>query len=90
MGKKNKIIFKSYYNKLKDAMAKRPISFNGLDSILYDGEMMLTIANVNITEANIMGIYLQFIIDNSKNLYRKRWFYYERYISKTRVNRRTK
>ena len=60
MGENNEIIIKSYYNKLKDALAKRPISFNGFDSILYDGEMMLTIANVNITEANIMGIYLQF------------------------------
>ena len=49
------VLFNSF---LTDAIAKREISINGIDSILYDGEWMKTIANTNITSAKMMGMNL--------------------------------
>ena len=51
----NIVLFNSF---LTDAIAKREISINGIDSILYDGEWMKTIANTNITSAKMMGVNL--------------------------------
>jgi len=47
------VLFHSY---LKDAIEKRSFSFNGNDSILYDGEMMMCIANTNINSAKMNGL----------------------------------
>ena len=49
------VLFNSF---LTDAIAKRGISINGIDSIIYDGEWMKTIANTNITSAKMIGMNL--------------------------------
>ena len=48
-----------FYNTLKDAIEKRPYLLNENDSILYDGEMMATIANTNIKNAEIKGFEIK-------------------------------
>ena len=49
-----------FYSKLTDVIEKRPFSITENDSILYDGEMMLTIANVNIKEALLFGFNMSY------------------------------
>ena len=58
LGKNNKVDIVLFNSFLTDAIAKREISINGVDSILYDGELMKTIANTNITSAKMMGVNL--------------------------------
>ena len=58
LGENNKIDIVLFNSSLTDAIAKRDISINGVDSILYDGEWMKTIANTNITSANMVGVNL--------------------------------
>ena len=58
LGKNNKFDIVLFNSFLTDAIAKREISINGVDSILYDGEWMKTIANTNITSAKMMGVNL--------------------------------
>ena len=50
--------FSLFYNRLIDAIEKRPYSFNGSDSIIYDGEWMMTIANTNVKNATLKGFNL--------------------------------
>lgn len=45
-----------FYTLLKDAMIRRNFSFNGQDSIIYDGEMSQVQALVNTDEATVYGI----------------------------------
>ena len=58
LGKNNKVDIVLFNSFLTDAIAKREISINGVDSILYDGEWMKTIANTNITSAKMIGVNL--------------------------------
>ena len=44
-----------YYSYLSNAIEKRKFILNDSDSIVYDGEMMMTIANVNIKNACLSG-----------------------------------
>ena len=44
-----------FHSNLKDAIEKREFTFNGQDSMLYDGEMMKCIANTNINSAKMNG-----------------------------------
>ncbi|MDF9795904.1 hemoglobin/transferrin/lactoferrin receptor protein [Catalinimonas alkaloidigena] len=44
-----------YYSSLRDAMVRRNFSFNGMDSIVYDGEMSRVQAIVNAGEAYVFG-----------------------------------
>lgn len=47
-----------YHTWLVDAMVRRDFTFNGFDSLLYDGEFRKTQALVNTGRANIYGISL--------------------------------
>ena len=58
--KNNKTEFCVFATNLKDAIAKRDITINEQDSILYDGEMMKMIANTNINSAKMFGINFNF------------------------------
>lgn len=51
-----KIDLSAYYTLLKDAIARRNYSYNGQDSILYDGEISQVLAMQNITQAYVYGI----------------------------------
>jgi len=51
-----KFDFTAFYTILKDAMLRRDFTFNGQDSILYDGEMSRVQALVNSDEAVIYGV----------------------------------
>jgi hemoglobin/transferrin/lactoferrin receptor protein len=44
-----------FYTWLRDAMVRRDFSFNGMDSLLYDGELRKVRALVNTGKANIYG-----------------------------------
>ena len=57
-----------FYSDLDDAIEKRPFTFNGQDSIIYDGEMMGCIANTNINSAKMRGINFRFKINIMKSL----------------------
>ena len=68
LGEKNNfdiILFNSF---LTDAIAKRESSINGVDSILYDGEWMKTIANTNINSAKMIGVNLIYNQKVNENL----------------------
>ena len=56
----NKIEFCVFATHLKDAIAKREITINDIDSMLYDGEMMKMIANTNINSARMFGVNFNF------------------------------
>lgn len=58
-----------FHSNLKDAIEKREITFNGQDSVLYDGEMMKCIANTNINSAKMNGFNLSLKQSISKNLF---------------------
>ncbi len=45
-----------FYTLLKDAMVRRPFTFNGQDSIIYDGQMSQVQALTNTDEAQVYGI----------------------------------
>ncbi len=45
-----------FYTFLQDAMVRRPFSFNGQDSIVYDGQMSRVQALTNADEAQVYGI----------------------------------
>lgn len=51
-----KIDVTGFYTYLDDAMVRRDFSLNGLDSILYDGEMSKVQALQNASEAYVWGI----------------------------------
>ncbi len=56
----NKIEFCVFATHLKDAIDKRDITINEIDSMLYDGEMMKMIANTNINSARMFGVNFNF------------------------------
>lgn len=45
-----------YYTLLENALARRDFSYNGKDSIMYDGELSRVQAIQNITKAKVFGI----------------------------------
>ncbi|MCU0360492.1 MAG: TonB-dependent receptor [Bacteroidia bacterium] len=51
-----KIDLAAYYTFLNNAIARRGYSYNGQDSILYDGEMSKVLAMQNITKAYVYGL----------------------------------
>ncbi len=55
---KNKIKFEGaiYYTYLRDALARANFSFNGQDSILYEGTLSNVQAVQNVADANVFGI----------------------------------
>lgn len=50
-----KIDLSAYYTLLKNAMVRRDFTLNGLDSIVYDGEMSKVLALQNAAEATVYG-----------------------------------
>jgi len=55
-GKAVKIGITGFYTYLTNAMVRRDFTFNGQDSILYDGEMSKVLAIVNADKASIYGL----------------------------------
>ena len=45
-----------YYTLLKNALARRNFSYNGSDSIIYDGQLSQVLAIQNITQAYVYGL----------------------------------
>ncbi len=58
-----KIDVTTFYTYLKDAMVRRDFTFNGKDSIMYDGEMSKVQALVNDDYATIYGVQFGFYAD---------------------------
>ncbi len=57
-----------FYTWMVDAMVRRDFSFNGMDSIFYDGEIRKTQALVNTGRADIYGLTFSFRGDIISNL----------------------
>ena len=57
-----------FYNSLIGAIEKRPYNLNGNDSIIYDGEWMMTIANTNIKHATLRGVNMMVNHRVTKNI----------------------
>jgi len=57
-----------FYTLLQDAMIRKDFTFNGMDSIMYDGELSKVQAIVNAGEANIYGFNLGVYADLLKSL----------------------
>jgi len=53
-----KIEFVNYYSFLRDALVRRPFTFNGASQIQYDGVLSDVFAEVNVGEAFIWGLSL--------------------------------
>jgi len=54
-GKYLKLDAAAYYTLLKNALARRNFSYNGSDSIVYDGQLSQVLAIQNITQAYVYG-----------------------------------
>jgi len=48
--------FAAYYTLLKNALARRPFSYKGQDSIVYEGQLSQVLAIQNITSAYVYGL----------------------------------
>ncbi len=51
-----KVDLAAYYTLLKNAITRRPYTYNGEDSIEYDGQMSQVMAMQNITQAYVYGL----------------------------------
>ncbi|NSW45373.1 MAG: TonB-dependent receptor [Bacteroidales bacterium] len=58
----------AFYTIYKDAITTEPGKFNGLDSILYNGQMSQVILNVNKTKAYLYGISSNLLIQLNTSL----------------------
>ncbi len=67
--KRVKLDFTAYYTWLKDAIVRTAYTLNGMDSLLYDGEMYRITANSNAAKARIYG--------GSLSLYAEFYRYFE-------------
>lgn len=63
-----KLDFSAYYTFLDNAMVRRDFTFNGLDSIYYNGELSQVQAIQNAANAYIWGIQVGFDLRLSRNL----------------------
>lgn len=55
-GKYVKVDVNAFYTRLENALVRRNFSFNGLDSLIYDGELSRVQAIQNAAKANVYGI----------------------------------
>lgn len=55
-GKKVKIDLTGYYTILQNALVRRNFTLNGLDSIVYDGELSRVLAIQNAAKATVYGV----------------------------------
>ncbi len=67
-GTVGKIELSAYYTLLTHAMVRRDFQLNGMDSLLYDGEMSRVQAIQNAAEARVFGLRLGFLINVIRNL----------------------
>ncbi len=67
--KKHHLGFSAYYTLLKDYITRDIFSLNGNNTIIYDGEEVTTIANVNKGNAYVIGSTITYKIDLTKNFY---------------------
>ncbi len=58
MGEKFRVEGMVYYSRLRDVMVRRNFSFNGMDSMMYDGELSRVQAIVNAGKAYVLGFSL--------------------------------
>jgi hemoglobin/transferrin/lactoferrin receptor protein len=56
-----------YYTYLKDAIVRTDYSWNGQDSLLYDGDYYRVSTNYNASEAYIYGVSVRFTANLNKN-----------------------
>ena len=56
ISKKVKFDITAFYTILDNAIVRRPSTFNGQDSIVYDGAMSQVVAYQNVAKANVWGI----------------------------------
>lgn len=56
----------AFYTLYKNAITTKPGKFNGLDSVMYDGQMSAVSMNVNANEAYLYGVSLYFNADITK------------------------
>ncbi len=67
IGKSLEFHIAGFHTWMIDAMVRRDFAFNGMDSIVYDGEFRKTQALVNTGRANIYGLSFSFRGDISSN-----------------------
>lgn len=58
-----------YYTYLDDAIVRRDYTFNGMDSIMYEGEMSNVQALVNTSKAYVFGFQLDIYAELLKNIF---------------------
>ncbi len=63
-----KISATGYYTLLTDAIIRSGYSFNGSDSLFYDGDMYRMITNSNASKATIRGLSFGLVSDVNENL----------------------
>lgn len=61
-----KVDLSAYYTKLQNALVRRDFQLNGLDSIVYDGELSQVQAIQNAANANVYGFQLGFELKLSR------------------------
>jgi hemoglobin/transferrin/lactoferrin receptor protein len=71
---KAKIAATIYYTHLDNAIVRRDFSFNGQDSIVYDGDLSRVQALVNAGKAYVWGYNIQFHLNLTKKLIWKNSF----------------
>ena len=69
INKKIKIDAAVFYTYLDDALIRKDFSFNGEDSIMYDGELSKVQAIVNADNAIIYGFQIAFLAEISEKLH---------------------
>ena len=57
-----------YYTLLNDAIVRTGYSFNGIDSLFYDGDWYRVITNSNASKAYIRGLSISMVSDVNRNL----------------------
>lgn len=77
-GKHVKADLSVYYTLLNHALARRDYSYNGLDSIMYDGEMSRVQAIQNITSAWVTGIQAGVEVNFGKGFGMRSTFNYQK------------
>jgi hemoglobin/transferrin/lactoferrin receptor protein len=60
-----KIDLSAYYTLLENAMVRRDYTLNGMDSIMYDGELSKVQAIQNAAQANVYGLQAGLVLDLS-------------------------
>lgn len=76
IGSSLKVEFVNYYSFLRDALVRRPFTFNGDSQILYDGVPSNVFAEVNVGEAFIWGFSINVAATLYQNITFKSSFTY--------------